>query len=90
MAMSEIKMTNDKISPRIIVVNGRQMQAPFVIKAIADPDKLNNSLNMLEGIVDRFRDFYGLEITIKKMDKIEIPKVNDDGSVLKYNLLDPV
>ena len=38
-AMSEIKMTNDKISPRIIVVNGRQMQAPFVIKAIADPDK---------------------------------------------------
>ena len=89
-AMTEIKMTNDRTSPRIIVVNGRQMQAPFVIKAIADPDKLSNSLNMLEGIVDRFRDFYGLEITVKRMDKIEIPKVNDDGSVLKYNLLDPV
>lgn len=89
-SMSEIKMTNDRTSPRIIVVNGRQMQAPFVIKAIADPDKLSNSLNMLEGIVDRFRDFYGLEITVKRMDKIEIPKVNDDGSVLKYNLLDPV
>lgn len=89
-AMTEIKMTNDRTSPRIIVVNGRQMQAPFVIKAIADPDKLSNSLNMLEGIVDRFRDFYGLEVTVKKMDKIEIPKVNDDGAVLKYNLLDPV
>ncbi len=89
-AMSEIKMTNERTSPHIIVINGRQMQAPFVVKVIADPDKLSNSLNMLEGIVDRLRDYYGLEITVKKMDKIEIPKVHDDGSVLKYNLLNPV
>ncbi len=66
------------------------MQAPFIIKSIADPDKLNNSLNMLEGITDRYINIYGLDVTVKKMEQITIPKVSDDGSVLKYNLLEPL
>ncbi|NMB34217.1 MAG: DUF881 domain-containing protein [Clostridium sp.] len=89
-AMTEIKMTNTRVIPHTIVVNGRQMQAPFIIKAIADPDKLNNSLNMLEGITDRYINIYGLDVTVKKMEQITIPKVSDDGSVLKYNLLEPL
>lgn len=80
-AMSEIKKAGD-----YIVVNGKQMLSPFTIKAIADPEKLENSLTMLYGIVEEL-EVYQMKVTIEKSDNITIPKVRDDGSVLKYDLL---
>ncbi|WP_010244031.1 DUF881 domain-containing protein [Acetivibrio cellulolyticus] len=81
-AMSEIKKAGD-----YIVVNGKQMLAPFTIKAIADPEKLENSLTMLGGMVENLEYLYSVKVTIEKKDSITIPKVRDDGSVLKYDLL---
>lgn len=80
-AMSEIKRGGD-----FIVVNGKQMVSPFTIKAIADPKKLENSLTMIGGIVEELQ-IYDMKVTIEKKDNIVIPKVRDDGSVLKYDLL---
>ncbi len=80
-AMSEIKKAGD-----YIMVNGKQMLSPFTIKAIADPEKLENSLTMLGGIVEEL-EFYEMKVTIEKNNNITIPKVRDDGSVLKYDLL---
>lgn len=80
-AMSEIKKAGD-----YIVVNGKQMVSPFTIKAIADPKKLENSLNMLGGIVEELQ-VYEMKVTMERKDSITIPKVRDDGSVLKYDLL---
>lgn len=80
-AMSEIKRGGD-----YIVVNGKQMVSPFTIKAIADPKKLENSLTMIGGIVEELQ-IYDMKVTIEKKDNIVIPKVRDDGSVLKYDLL---
>jgi uncharacterized protein YlxW (UPF0749 family) len=81
-AMSEIKKTGDDY----IVVNGKQMLSPFTIKAIADPQKLENSMRMLGGIVEEL-EYFNFKVTIEKKDNITIPKVRDDGSVLKYDRL---
>lgn len=83
-AMSEIRGTGDDF----IIINGRQMIPPFKIKAIAEPEKLENALNILGGISAYFKEYFIFEI--EKKDSIVIPKVRDDGSVLKYNLLEPV
>lgn len=82
-AMSDIKEAGS-----FIVINGKQMLPPFTINAIAEPDKLENALKMLGGIIEYLSDYFN--VTLEKKDNIIIPKVKDDGSVLKYNLLKPV
>lgn len=83
-AMSEVREAG-----RYIMINGRQMTAPFVIKAISDPDKLERSLTLIGGIVEKL-ERWEIEVNIKKSDEIVIPKVRDDGSVIKIDLLTPV
>ncbi len=82
-AMSEVREAG-----RFIMINGKQMLPPFVIKAIADPDKLENSVKIMGGVVERLGDY--LKVKIEKSDNIAIPKIKDDGFVLRYNLLTPV
>lgn len=72
-----------------MMVNGRKLLPPYVIKAIADPEKLENSLTIMAGIVDMLK-YYNLKVDIKKDDNIIIPAVRDDGTVLRYDLLTPV
>jgi len=73
-----------------ITINGVKQKAPFVIKAISDPNDLDRALTMTGGVIEKLRDTYQIKVSIKKSDEIIIPKVRDDGSVLKYNLLTPV
>lgn len=72
-----------------IVVNGRKLLPPFVIKAISDPQKLENSLTIVAGVVDML-NYYNIKVDIKQDDNIIIPAVRDDGTVLRYDLLTPV
>ncbi|MGI6778677.1 MAG: DUF881 domain-containing protein [Acetivibrionales bacterium] len=72
-----------------IMINGVQMEAPFVIKAISDPDKLERSLTLIDGIVEKL-ERWERKVSIKKSDEVIIPKVRDDGSVIKIDLLTPV
>jgi len=72
-----------------IMVNGVKMEAPFVIKAISDPNNLERSLTMIGGVIDSLNSLQ-LKVDVKKSDDIVIPKVRDDGSVIKYDLLTPV
>lgn len=72
-----------------MTVNGRKLLPPYVIKAIADPDKLESSLKMLAGVVETL-GYYNIKIDIKKEENIIIPAVRDDGTVLRYDLLTPV
>ncbi len=83
-AMSEIRLAG-----KYIMINGRQMLPPFVVKAIADPDKLENSLRMMNGVVDYLKG-WGLKVTIERADNIVIQKVRDDGTVLRHDMLTPV
>lgn len=72
-----------------MVVNGRKLLPPYVIKAISDPDKLENSLTVMAGVVDML-NYWNVKVDIKKDDNIIIPAVRNDGTVLRYDLLSPV
>lgn len=85
-AMTEIKSVD--LSDNKWIINGRQFSSPFTIKAIGDSDKLDNSLHMIDGILDVLRRS-GYRISVEKKEEIIIPAVRDDGSVLKYDLLKP-
>ncbi|NLM11425.1 MAG: DUF881 domain-containing protein [Clostridiaceae bacterium] len=72
-----------------MIVNGRKLLPPYVIKAIADPEKLENSLTVMAGVVDMLK-YYNIKVDIKKDDNIIIPAVRDDGTIIRYDLLTPV
>lgn len=90
-ATSEIRQAGNLADDNsYIMINGVRQKAPFVIKAISDPDDLERSLTMIEGVVDKLQDTYQIKVSIKKSEEIIIPKVRDDGSVIRYDLLTPV
>ena len=82
-AMSEIREAGN-----YVMVNGKRLSAPYVVKVIGDQDKLMYSLKMTGGIVERFQDF--INISVEKAENLIIPKVRDDGTVIKYDLMTPV
>jgi len=84
-AMSEIREAG-----AYIVINGKRLVRPFIIKAIADPQKVDNALKMVGGVLEKLQDLYKLKISIEKKEEIIIPKVRDDGSVVKIDLLKPL
>lgn len=69
-----------------IMVNQVKMQAPFVVKAISDPDKLERSLKIPNGVIENLEALQ-LQVNVKKADNIVIPKVRDE--LVKYDLLAP-
>lgn len=83
-AMSEIREAG-----QYIVINGKQFRAPFVIKAIADPDNMERALMMIDGVVDNLEED-GLNVSLKKSDEIVIGKFIDDGTSIRTDLLTPV
>ncbi len=84
-----VAMTEIRAAGQYIVINGKQMTAPFVIKAIADPDDLERSLSLLGGVLDRLKEDM-LNVSIKKANEVVINKFVDDGTTIKTDLLTPV
>lgn len=84
-----VAMTEIRAAGQYIVINGKQMAAPFVIKAIADPDDLERSLSLMGGVLDRLKEDM-LNVSIKKADEVVINKFVDDGTTIKTDLLTPV
>lgn len=72
-----------------MTVNGRKLLPPYIIKAIADPVKLENSLKIMHGVVDILK-YYDLKVEVKQEENIIIPGVRHDGTVLRHDLLTPV
>lgn len=83
-AMSEIRS-----APPYVMINGMQLTSPFTIKAIGDPDTMEHSLKILNGVIQKLES-YQFKVSVKQAENIEIPKVRDDGSVIKTDLLTPV
>lgn len=67
-ATSEIRCAGSTVS-----VNNRRYAAPFVIKAIGDPDNLESALKMPGGIVDLL-SMFNVNIDIKKQDKLTVER----------------
>lgn len=66
LATSEIRCAGNTVS-----VNNTRYAAPFVIRAIGDPDTLEQALMLRSGIVDELERFL-IEITIEKQDHMVI------------------
>ncbi len=85
LAMTEVRSTLN-----YMMVNGRQTLPPFVIKAISNSDRLEHSLKMIGGVVERLEEEDFIKVEVKKSDEVIIPRVRDDGTTIKYDLLTPI
>lgn len=70
-ATSEVRVAGGKI-----LVNGKQVLPPFVIKAIVDPANAESALNMVGGKLEKIRVF--IDVNVEKSDNIEIPKISEE------------
>ncbi|RDV82908.1 DUF881 domain-containing protein [Ammonifex thiophilus] len=68
-ATSEVRCAG----PTILVNKTKRLAAPFVITAIGNPDTMINALNMRGGVVDTLRQFWGIQVSIKKLPEVTIP-----------------
>ncbi len=84
-----VATTEIRKAGRYIMVNGRQLVTPYVIKAIGDPGKMENSLRLLGGIMEKFA-LYSFEVTLTEHENIIVSAVRDDGTVLRTDRLTPV
>ncbi len=75
---------------RYIIINGKQCLAPFEIRAIAPKEKVENAISMIGGILEELRELYKLSIDVKKVDRVVIPKIKDDGSSFNVDMLKKV
>lgn len=82
-----VATTEIRVAGKYIMINNKQMLAPFVIKAIAEQDKVERALKMIGGVVERL-EAYQLKVDVKQAENILIPKL--DSSLVKTNLLTPV
>ncbi|AEM79004.1 DUF881 domain-containing protein [Thermoanaerobacter wiegelii] len=80
-ATSEIRCVGPTVN-----VNSVRFSAPYVIKAIGDPDTLEAALKLKGGVVDTLAT-WGIEVNIKKSDNILIKKY--DG-VIKFRYAKPL
>lgn len=69
----------------VILVNGQKLGSPFVIKAIGSPELLLGSITRPGGYIESMTDD-GIQVEIKKSDKITIGKYNGiiASKYLKY------
>jgi uncharacterized protein YlxW (UPF0749 family) len=74
---------------RFIMVNGRQLVSPYIIKAIGNPTSMENSLRLMGGILEKF-ELYEFKVEISHDDSVIIPAVRDDGTVLRSDFLEPL
>lgn len=77
LATSEIRCAGPTIS-----INNTKKSAPFEIKAIGDPDTLENALKMPGGAIEQTK-FYGIDVTLKRSNKLTIKKYTGSG-IYKY------
>ncbi|RKD27674.1 Uncharacterized conserved protein YlxW, UPF0749 family [Caminicella sporogenes DSM 14501] len=60
-----------------VKINSVPTAPPFIIKAIGNPDTLESVLNFRFGIVWDMRENYLLQVNIRKLDEVVIPRYND-------------
>lgn len=80
-ASSEIRCAGPTLS-----VNNVRYSPPYDIRAIGDPQTLENALKMRGGVVETLQ-FWGIQITIKPQDVVTIPAYK---GTLHYELAKPV
>ncbi|SKC78815.1 DUF881 domain-containing protein [Maledivibacter halophilus] len=79
--------TEMQLAGNSLQINSVPTGPPIVIKAIGDPDTLKSVLDWRFGIVAQMREYYNLQVDIKKMNELEIERYND---IIKYEYAKPI
>ncbi len=66
----------------IVMVNGVRVAAPFIIKAVGDPQVLDSALHFPGGVVDNLSP-WGIEISVHKETNVEVPAYTQTALVKK-------
>jgi uncharacterized protein YlxW (UPF0749 family) len=66
-ASSEIRCAGPTLS-----VNNTRYSPPYEIRAIGDPQTLENALRMRGGVIETLQ-FWGIQVNLKKQDSVKIP-----------------
>lgn len=67
-ATSEIRC----IGPTILTNKNKRLPAPFTIKAVGNPQTLENSLLMKGGVVEQLK-VWGIQVQVRKQTTLEVP-----------------
>jgi len=70
-ANTEIQLAGSSLK-----INSVPTAPPYIIKAIGDSDTLKSSLDWRFGIVSEMRDYWNLQVDIKKVEEITIERYN--------------
>ncbi len=78
-AINEHRITSttfiQQVGPDKMLINNEVLLFPFVIKAIGDPHTLDKGLTFTGGLIENWRNFYGIYPSITRRDKITIHPV---------------
>lgn len=75
-----------RVAGGYIMVNGRHVTPPYIVRAIVDPENAENSLNMIGGALEKIRLF--IDVKVEKSDDIVIPKISEEQ--IKTEKLKPI
>ncbi len=78
---TEISLAGDNVN-----INTVPTAPPYIIKAIGNPETIESTLTIRFGIIEQMKS-YGLRITIKRMDELEIPRYS---GIIRYRYAAPV
>ena len=70
------------IGPTILLNKNQRLSPPFVIYALGNPETLEGSLKMKEGVVDSLQP-YGIQVNVKQVDELIIPAYSGP-QIFKY------
>ena len=58
-----------------LICDGQKLSAPYIIKAIGDPQNLQNAVNIAGGIGSRLKVKFGADVTVSASEDVEIDEV---------------
>lgn len=71
LATTEVRCTG----PAVLVNKNNRLVPPYVITAIGNPDTLESALKMKGGVAETLQ-FWGIQVTVKKMPQVVVPPYN--------------
>lgn len=81
-ANTEISMAGSNVN-----INGTPTAPPYYIKAIGNPDTLNDAINIRSGIVETMKMRYNLNVSTIKKQELTIPRYT---GTIKFKYAEPI
>lgn len=81
-ATTEISIAGTNVN-----INGTATAPPYYVKAIGNPDTLNDAINIRSGIIETMKIKYNLVVSTQKKDSIAIPRYT---GAIKFKYAEPV